>query len=167
MIIGPRRLALIGAIAAVALTIIFYPLLISDQIDTDAVKIDLTNMVIDTPEPGGQELVLRPTFTMTNNNSLTLTTSKIDYELFADGQLVTGNTLSFEDIPVNGRPALFPGSVVPLTHAINFHYSDEQAELFNRLSSNSTSIDWSVRGSATIESGTTLVEKTFESQLQQ
>jgi hypothetical protein len=167
LIIGPRRLALIGAIAAVALTIIFYPLLVQDRIDTDAFKINLTKVVIDKQAPGGQELILRPTFTLINNNTITLTTSKIEYDLLADGQLVTNDILSYEDIPVNGRPVLFPGSVVPLTHPITLQYADEKAQLFNKIANNGTSIDWTASGSAAIESGTTQVEKTFESTLQQ
>ena len=110
--------------------------------------------------------MLRPTFAITNNSTMILTTSRIDYELFADGALVGDKTLSYEDVPVNGRPALFPNTQVPLTDSFTLEYSDEQADLFSRIRSNSTEIGWSVRGSATIESGTTLVVKEFQSELQ-
>ena len=166
MILGPRRVALIAAIAAVALTIIFYPLLVATPIDLDKIRIDFTRIAVDERNSSEQELVLRLTFTVTNNDTVTLTTSKIDYELFADGEQVGSDTLSYEDIPVNGRPALFPGSTVPLTDSFNLEYSDEQADLFSRVMSNSTEMDWSVRGTATIASGTSFVVKDFEAQVQ-
>ena len=166
MIIGPRRIALVAVIAAVALAIIFYPLIVFTPINVDDVAISLTRLVLDDDASGEQELVLRPTFAITNNSTMTLTTSRIDYELFADGALVGDKTLSYEDVPVNGRPALFPNTQVPLTDSFTLEYSDEQADLFNRIRSNSTEIGWSVRGSATIESGTTLVVKEFQSELQ-
>ena len=44
---------------------------------------------------------------MTNTNEFTLTTSKIVYDLFADGTPVGSDTISYEDIPVTGRPSFF------------------------------------------------------------
>ncbi len=167
MILGPRRLALIAAIAAVALTIIFYPLIVATPIDVEKIRIEFTRIALDEDSSSDQELILRLTLTVTNNDTVTLTTSKIDYELFADGELVGSDTLSYEDIPVNGRPALFPGTVVPLTNTFTLEYSDEEADIFNRIMSNSTEMDWSIRGSAIIASGTSLVVKDFEASVQE
>lgn len=166
MILGPRRLALIAAIAAVALTIIFYPLIVATPIDVEKIRIEFTRIAVDENSSSDQELVLRLTLTVTNNDTVTLTTSKIDYELFADGEMVGSDTLSYEDIPVNGRPALFPGTAVPLTNTFTLEYSDEEADMLNRIMSNSTEMDWSIRGSATIASGTSLVVKDFEASVQ-
>jgi hypothetical protein len=166
LILGPRRLALIAAIAAVALAIIFYPVIVSDPIDVDKVLIDLTSVAVDDSASSDQELVLRLTLSMTNNNTMTLTTSKIDYTLFADGEMVAEETLSYEDIPVNGRPALFPESRVPLSESFILEYTDDNSEIFNRILHNSTQMDWSMRGSAIIESGTTQVTKEFQTELE-
>ena len=165
MILGPRRIALIAVIAAVALAIIFYPLIVFTPINVDDVRIDFTRIVLD-DSSDEQELLLRPTFSITNNSTMTLTTSRIDYELFADGSLVGEKTLSYEDVPPNGRPALFPDTRVPLTDSFPLEYGDDRADLFNRILNQTSAIEWSVRGSATIESGTTLVVKEFESTLQ-
>lgn len=167
MILGARRLALIGAIAAVVIVIIAYPYLLtvfSPEIDVEKVSIDLTRVAL-SPESGDQELTLQITFTVVNSNDVTLTTSKIDYELFADGTLVGTDTLSYEDIPVNGRPALFPESPVPLRDSFLLRYSDEEAEIYNTILTNSTQLDWRVAGSATIESGTIFVPKEFSAEL--
>lgn len=165
MILGPRRLALIAAIAAVALAIIFYPLIVFDPIDVEKVTIDLTRVVLDEETSSDQELNLRLTLLLTNNNTMTLTTSKIDYELFADGQPVGAETLSYEDVPVNGRPALFPDSRVPLTDTFVLEYKDDNADIYSKVQDNSTQIDWSMRGTAVIESGTTQVTKDFQAEL--
>lgn len=167
MILGPRRLALIGAIAAVVITIIAYPyilVLVFPAIDVDKVSIDLTRVAL-SPESGQQELTLEITFTVVNNNDVTLTTSKIDYELFADGKPVGTDILSYEDVPVNGRPALFSGSSVPLRDSFVLKYSDEQAEMYNSILTNSTQLDWKVTGNAIIESGTVSVPKEFSDEL--
>ena len=165
MILGPRRVALIAAIAAVALAIIFYPLIVFDPIDTEKVIIDLTRVTVDEDASTEQELLLRTTFLFINNNTMTLTTSKIDYQLYAEGELVGETTLSYEDVPVNGRPALFPNSQVPLTDSFSLEYSDDNEEIFNRVLNNSTQLDWSVSGTAIIESGTTQVIKEFQAEL--
>ena len=96
---------------------------------------------------------------------MSLPTSYIDFQLFAEGQSVGEKTLSYEDVPVNGRPALFPNSQVPLTDSFVLEYSDETAETFNMVLNNSTQIDWSVSGTAAIESGTTQVTKEFQAEL--
>ena len=165
MILGPRRLVLIGAIAAVVLAIIFYPLLVFTPIDVEKVNIDLTRVALSSGAAGDQELTLQITFTVVNANDITLTTSKIEYELFADEKPVGTEILSYEDIPVNGRPALFPATSVPLTDSFILKYSDEKAEIFNIIMTNSTQLDWRVTGNAIIESGTTFVPKEFSDEL--
>ena len=66
LIIGPRRVALIAAIAAVALTIIFYPLIVYTPIDPDKVDIKLGNVTPISGSAGEQKLVLGVTFNITN-----------------------------------------------------------------------------------------------------
>jgi hypothetical protein len=112
-----------------------------------------------------QKLDLRVALNVTNNNEYTLTTSKIDYDLFADGTPVGSDTISYEDVPVNGRPAFFSNQPVTIAHTMTLQYSDERAGLFRKILDNSTDINWQIKGSATIESGTTQQEKTFSSEL--
>ena len=161
MIIGPRRIALIGAIAAVALTIIFYPLIVLTPFDPEKVAITLADVKLLSGSEGDQKLDLGVTFNITNNNDFTLTTSKIDYNLYADDALVGSDTISYEDVPVNGRPVFFQNQPVNITDTMTIQYSDENATLFRKILNNSTDINWRINGSATIESGTTQQEKSF------
>lgn len=165
MIIGPRRVALIGAIAAVALTIIFYPVLVATPFDPNDVSINLSRVVLASGGEGEQRLDLRIFLNVTNGSDYTLTTSKIEYELFADGASLGSDTVSYEDIPVNGRPALFPNSPITISDTFTLEYSDARAELFNKVLNSSEGISWRVTGSATIESGTTFQERPFSSEL--
>ncbi len=148
-----------------ALAIVFYPLIVRTPIDLDKVSIELTKVSLKSGTAGEEELSLELTFTLTNLNNFTLTTSRIDYELFADGGSIGTGVLSYEDVPPPGRPALFSGDSVPLRHQFTYRYSDSQAETFNKIMSNSTQIAWSVSGSAFIESGTTLETKQFSDRL--
>ena len=165
MIIGPRRIALIGAIAAVALAIIFYPLIVFTPFDPGKVTIDLTEVEFLSGSEGEQQLDLRVALNITNSNDFTLTTSKIDYDLFADGAPVGSDTISYEDVPVNGRPAFFSNQPVTIADTMTLQYSDERAGLFSRILDNSTGINWRISGLATIESSTTLQEKRFSGEL--
>jgi hypothetical protein len=78
---------------------------------------------------------------------------------------VGSDTISYEDVPVTGRPAFFSNEPVTIPDTMTLQYTDEMANLFNRILNNSTDIDWRITGSATIESGTTLQEKLFSSEL--
>jgi hypothetical protein len=165
LILGPRRLALIGAIAAVALTIIFYPLLVQTPFDPNDVSIELGRVALTSGSEGEQSLDLRVSFNMTNTSEFALTTSKIEYELFADGDSVGSDTISYENIPINGRPALFQNQPVTISDTFRLDYSDERAELFNKVLNSSEEISWSVTGMSIIESGTTFQERPFSSEL--
>ncbi len=166
LIIGPRRLALIGAIAAVALTIILYPLIVYTPIDKDKLGIELSKVELLSGSQGEQSLNLQLTFNVTNTNDITLTTSQIDYELFADGVDLGHYTISYEDVPLNGRPALFSGTHVPIRDtAVKIDYSDANAQIFNKILNNISGIKWSAAGTAGIESGTTQDTKDFSTTL--
>lgn len=165
LIIGPRRLVLIGVIAAVALAIIFYPLIVQTPFDPERVAVQLTGVELLSGSESEQRLDLRVALQVTNANEFTLTTSRIEYDLFADGVPVGSDTISYEDIPVNGRPALFANQPVTISDTLTLQYTDEMAGLFSRILNNSTDINWRISGSATIESATTFQEKRFSGEL--
>jgi LEA14-like dessication related protein len=156
---------LIGAIAAVALAIIFYPLIVQTPFDPERVAIQLTGVELQSGSEAEQRLDLRVELQVTNTNEFTLTTSKIAYDLFADGAPVGSDTISYEDVPVTGRPAFFSNEPVIIPDTMTLQYTDETANIFSRILNNSTDINWRITGSATIESGTTLQEKSFSSEL--
>ncbi len=166
LILGPRRVALIAAVAAVALAIIFYPLIVATPINPDKVDIKLGKVELISGNSGEQKLVLGVTFNTTNRNDITLTTARIDYALYADGIPLGNNTLSYEDVPLNGRPALFSGTSVPLRdNTFTLQYSDQNAAIFNKILNKISQIKWSITGNTLLDSGTTEVPKQFSSEL--
>ena len=166
LIVGPRRVALIGTIAAVVLTIVLYPVLVNTPFDLEDITIRLSRVALASGSEGEQKLELRISFNITNTSEFTLTTSKIEYELFADGAAVGSDAISYEDVPVNGRPALFSNAPpITITDTFALEFSDDKAELFEKILNSSADIVWSVNGTASIESGTTFKEKTFSSEL--
>jgi LEA14-like dessication related protein len=161
LIIGPRKLVLMGTIAAVAIAIILYPLIVLTPFDPEMVDIQMTGVQLASGSEGQQSLDLTVALQITNDNDFTLTTSEVRYDLYADGELVGSETLSYEDVPVTGRPAFFSNQPVTVTDTLTMQYSDEQAELFGRILNNPLDISWRVNGTAIIESGTTMQEMGF------
>jgi LEA14-like dessication related protein len=168
LIIGARRAVLVAAIAAVALTIIFYPLIVATPIDLDKVDVKLAKVeLLHNNNTAAHSLNMKVTFNITNSNPFTLTTSQINYQLFADGVDLGTHTLSYEDVPVTGRPVLFNGTRTPVQDtAVTIDYSDAKAQIFNKIQNNIFDIKWSATGTASIESGTTQVTKDFSNTLQ-
>ena len=135
--------------------------------DPQKVIFDLNKVELISGSQSEQKLVLQPSLKITNENDFTLTTSKIDYELFANGVSVGKHTISYEDVPVNGRPALFSNQPVIIkdSDGLTVQYSDANADLFNKILSNISGIKWSIQGNSSVESGTTLLERQFSAEL--
>lgn len=164
MIIGPRRAILIGAIAAVALTIILLPLIFTiGQPDLNLVQVRLTDVVVG--EADEQEMEMRVVFTIENPTDQTVTTSRIDYTLFANGVPLPERTISFEDIPLNGRPAIFGGQSVEIPENFVLAFDDDNAEVYNMILENPDAITWSATGSSQVESSLTFVTRPVDNEI--
>ncbi|MGH9953916.1 MAG: hypothetical protein ACRD5J_20050, partial [Nitrososphaeraceae archaeon] len=86
-----RRAILIGVIASIAAAIILTPLILTLTLppDINAVKINLDKVEVDNPSPEEESanlLTLNVFFKIDNPTDTTLTTSRIDYTLFANGE---------------------------------------------------------------------------------
>lgn len=167
MIIGARRAILIGAIAAVALTIIFLPVLFSSTASgLDRVVIELSEIRVGELKPEEQSFPITVIFLVTNPTDLALTTSKIDYELFADGISLVNHVLSYEDVPPPGRPPFFKDQPVELPSTVTIRNSDlDNDALFSRIAESSEAVQWSIKGTAEINSSLTLAQKDFSDEL--
>ncbi len=164
MIIGPRRAILIGAIAAVALTIILLPLIFTiGQPDLNLVQVRLADVVVSDADE--QEMGMRVVFTIENPTDQTVTTSRIDYELLANGMSVTTRTISFEDIPLNGRPAIFGGQSVDIPENFVLAFEDDNAEVYNMILENPDGITWSATGTSQVESSLTLATRPIDNEI--
>jgi hypothetical protein len=119
------------------------------------VDIDLSKVEAQTYEE--DKLVLLDVFFDIYNDAYeTLTISKVDYELFADNMSLGKGVLSYEDIPFNGRPGVFPVSNLTVTSPFRIETPESSnGQISSRILENPQIIEqikWKVKGLATMES---------------
>jgi LEA14-like dessication related protein len=131
----------------------------------DRVTIELSNVEFvpasDEQKAGQIDII----FHLTNPTDKTVTTSKIEYNLFADNMQLGDSILSYEDIPPNGRPAILPQQSINLTSSFQIIPSQSTQAIFSRIVNNPSDINWKVQGEVRVESAITLQEKQFSDEL--
>jgi flagellar capping protein FliD len=126
------------------------------------VSIIIKNVELKDISDDNNTATLNVVFNIKNPTSQALTTSKIDYELIADGKSLGEYSKSFIDIPVNGRPQLLSNTDTNISSIIETPIKN-QAFRMNLIQNNQTmqNMDWTVNGNAIIESGFSSAPKTF------
>lgn len=162
MFLTRRQIVLMLAVVAVAGAIIVLPYISSlTATGLDKVTIELSNVKFVPPSEEQKTRQIHVVFHLTNPTDRTVTTSKIEYDLFADNTQLGNSILSFEDIPPNGRPAILPHQSINLTSLIQPTSSQSKQTIFNKIANDSSDINWVVQGVARVESAVTLQEKKF------
>ncbi len=163
MFLSRRRLILIGTSAIVIGTIILLPLILTVTLpDLSKLSITIDKIEFEGIEEKNNTAILNVSLNVTNPTSQALTTSKIDYRLFANGESLGDYTNSYADIPINGRPQFLANRDSILQHEINVPLVEQR--FVTDLSNNNKTlqnIDWEVQGSAIIESGFSSTIKNF------
>ncbi|MFL6394256.1 MAG: hypothetical protein ACJ708_06310, partial [Nitrososphaeraceae archaeon] len=118
MFLSRRRMILIGVIGAIVVIIILLPQILTITLppNVNSVNINLSNVEMVNPNIANDSgrIELNVYFNVYNPTQQVLTTSKIEYQLFANGMPLGSGILSYEDIPLNGRPQLYYNSTTPL-----------------------------------------------------
>ena len=163
MFLSRRRLILIGISAVVIGTIILLPLILTVTLpDLSKLSITIDKIEFEGIEEKNNTAILNVSLNVTNPTSQALTTSRIDYSLSADRDSLGDYTISYADIPINGRPQFLANRDSTLQHEINVPIVNER--LVTSLNYNNQTlqnIDWEVQGSAIIESGFSSTIKNF------
>ncbi len=163
MFLGPRRIVLIGAVVAIVVTIVTLPLLFASTApDLNLVDVRLSKVSI--AKAAEDKATLKVTFTFTNPTTQTATTSKVEYSLFADGVLIGQQTLSYENVPPNGRPPIFGESSTDVSDQLVLENKGNEG-LFAKITQDVNSVKWSARGTAQIESTLTTIPKDFQNEI--
>ena len=129
MFIGSRRAILIGVIVAIVAFIVLFPVipdLLKGGSEAKDVTIGIQNVTIDKSSIVNESIPLKVTFRILNQGDKALSTSRIEYSVNANNTHLGNGILSYEDIPPNGRPQLYPNSPTTLESTI----------LLSRISSN-------------------------------
>ena len=101
-------------------------------------------------------------YLLVNPTPVTTTISVIDYEIYANGKDIGEGHYSVEDIPEAGRPALFPGGNTTVPDTFQLVDSDNISDVYNSIIKGE-SVKYEVKGTVTIESTLTSIQKDFDS----
>lgn len=168
MFLSRRRIVLIAAIAAVAIAIVFLPLILTITLPTNLNTVSIALAKVEVVNVTGSSLInLNVFFSVHNPTDTTLTTSGIDYQLFANGILLGQGSLSYADIPVNGRPQLFSNTTITLQSQFPVVNSHSNSQIFKLIQNPATfkQIKWKAEGVVDLDSGVSSSSKQFSTVL--
>lgn len=162
LFLSRRRLVLIGTATVIVGVIVLLPLILTITLpDISAVDIIIKNIELE----GISEdniATLNVVFNIENPTGQALTTSRIDYELIANGESIGEYTKSYFDIPVNGRPQLLSNTDTNISSVIEAPVLDEKIRSDLRNNNQSLqNIEWTINGNAILESGFSSAPKIF------
>lgn len=103
-------------------------------------------------------------YILTNPTTVTSTISTISYELYANGADIGQGHYSVEDIPMAGRPALFPSGNMTVTDRFNLVNSPNISAVYDSIVKGDP-VKYEAKGQVTIESTLTLITKDFDTTL--
>jgi len=162
LFLSRRRLVLIGTATVIIGVIVLLPLILTITLpDLSAVNITVKNIELEDISEDNIA-TLKVVFNINNPTSQALTTSKIDYQLDANGELIGNFTKSYIDIPLNGRPQLLSNTDTNISSEIETPALDEK--IMSDIRNNNQSlqnIEWTIDGNAIIESGFSSAPKIF------
>ena len=168
MFLSRRRIILVGAIAAIAIAIILLPAILATVSAPDINSITIELSKVEVGDIANDNIIpLNIFFNIHNPTDKAMTTSKIDYNLIADGESLGQGVLSYEDIPLNGRPQLSPGLTTTLKSPFELNQSDTNSDIFRVIKNAQATeqIKWKVEGVAQIESAFSFSPKQFSDEL--
>jgi LEA14-like dessication related protein len=168
MFLSRRRIILVGAIAAITIAIILLPLILATVSAPDINSITIELSKVEVGDIANDNIIpLNIFFNIHNPTDKAMTTSKIDYNLIADGESLGQGVLSYEDIPLNGRPQLSPGLTTTLKSTFELNQSNINSDIFRVIKNAQATeqIKWKVEGVAQIESAFSFSPKQFSDEL--
>jgi len=171
MFIGSRRAILIAAIGAIVAFIVLFPAipdLLRGGSTLKDVTISIENIAVENSGIVNNTIPLKVTFKLHNGDVKALSTSKIEYTVNANNTHLGNGILSYEDIPPNGRPQLYPNSPTTVQSTFLLSRSSSNSELLNKIHSDNfvaNSTEWNVNGTAQIDSAFTIYPVEFNSKL--
>lgn len=171
MFIGARRAILIGAIGAIVAFIVLFPAipdLLRGGSELPDVTVSLESVAIENTSNINNTIPLKVTFEILNKDVKALSTSKIEYGVNANNTHLGNGILSYEDIPPNGRPQLYPNAPTTLQSIFLLSRTSSNSELFDKINNDKLVANftgWNVNGTAQIDSAFTIYPVTFNSDL--
>lgn len=169
MFIGARRAVLIGAIGAIVAFIVLFPAipdLLRGGSELRDVMVSVKNIELENTSNVINTIPLTVTFEILNKDVKALSTSKIEYSVNANNTNLGNGLLSYEDIPPNGRPQLYPNSPTTLQSTFFLGRTSSNSEFFDKINRSNfvtNFTEWNVNGTAQIDSAFTIYPVEFSS----
>jgi LEA14-like dessication related protein len=161
LFLSRRRLVLIGTATVIVGVIVLLPLILTITLpDLNAIDIIIKNIELEEISEDNIA-ILKIVFNIKNPTGQALTTSKIDYELTANGESIGEYTKSYIDIPVNGRPQLLSNTDTNITSVIEIPVDEKIRTDLRNNNQSLQNIEWTIDGNAIIESGFSSAPKIF------
>jgi hypothetical protein len=113
MIVGLRRSILIGTVAVVAAIIVLLPFMVGIAFPLPS-QLPVAISDIEVVDQQDETIILEVSFDVFNPDYGALAASKIEYDLFANGEFVGKGKLDYSDIPVTGQPQLLQRQMTTL-----------------------------------------------------
>jgi LEA14-like dessication related protein len=142
----------------------FYYYASLDNPALEEVQFDLSSVEIVEVNKVDQRANLELIFLVSNPSEKTITISSIHYELLVNNKIVGNGEYSAEDISLPGRALIPSGGQVPYSSTFNLVYTNHIAEEYSAVTNNED-VMYTVKGTATIKSAWTEIDKQFESVL--
>ena len=146
------------------LMLFFYLYANSYQPQLQQVTVDLQTVKVLDVDKINNRADLEIDYVLNNPTTVTSTISTMNYDLYANGQDIGQGNYDVEDVPMAGRPALFPGSNMTVTDKFDLVDSPKISDVYNSIIKGDP-VKYEAKGQVTIESTLTLITKDFDSTL--
>ena len=129
------------------------PALEQVEMELKDVEVISVNKIANTAE-------LKVTFLIKNPSEKTFTVSLINYQLYADGELLGSGQYSTQDISMTGRALFITGAEIPLKNTFDLSKIDVKDEIYQEVLEDEIS-SFKAEGIITVETAWSLFEKEF------
>jgi hypothetical protein len=133
-----------------------------DAPELEQVEIELTNVEFISVNTVEGITKLEVTFLVKNPSDTTFTVSLIDYQLYADGELLGSGAYSTVDVAMPGRAIFSSGAEIPLKNTFELDKAEINNEIYQQVLDNSIN-SFKAEGTINTESAWSSGEKKFDS----
>ena len=132
--------------------------------ELEKAKLDLDSVNVLEVNSVDQRAKLEVIILVSNLGDKTITVSSMHYDLLVNDKIVGNGEYSAEDISLPGRALIPAGGKIPYSSIFNLVYTDHIAKEYSEVTNNED-VTYTIRGTATIKSAWTEIDKQFESVL--
>ncbi|TLX83995.1 MAG: hypothetical protein E6K98_03680 [Thaumarchaeota archaeon] len=160
--VSKGKIVIIACFAGLGVMMLYFLLYANSfQPELQRVQIGLVSIKVLDVDKIDKRAHLEVKWTITNPTTVTTTISTIYYELYANGNKIGEGHYTVEDIPMAGRPALFPSGNVTLVDKFELVNTDKITNEYDAITAGQA-VKYEAKGQATVESAWTLITKDFD-----